>query len=66
MGCTSQSTPTNSPVPPYGVVPNKSNDDLVRFVNGTLERVRTDGTWISMYDKWLRLGGPTEVPSVPS
>ena len=51
---------------PYGVVKNKSNDDLVRFVNATLERVRTDGTWMRLYDTWLRLVGPTDGAPAPS
>ncbi|UZG59649.1 glutamate ABC transporter substrate-binding protein [Rhodococcus opacus] len=56
----------NLELEPYGVVANKSNDDLVRFVNATLERVRTDGTWMRLYDKWLRLVGPTDGPPAPS
>ena len=25
----------------------------MRFVNGTLERMRADGTWTALYDRWL-------------
>ncbi|RZL78449.1 MAG: glutamate ABC transporter substrate-binding protein [Rhodococcus sp. (in: high G+C Gram-positive bacteria)] len=56
----------NLELEPYGVVANKSHDDLVRFVNGTLERMRADGTWIRLYDKWLSLLGPTAGPPAPS
>ena len=30
---------------PYGIGINKSQDDLVRAVNASLERIRRDGTW---------------------
>ncbi|TQC48866.1 glutamate ABC transporter substrate-binding protein [Rhodococcus sp. WS4] len=43
-----------------GVVPG--NDDLVRSVNGTLERVRADGTWTALYDRWLSPLGPAPEP----
>ncbi|WP_124390587.1 glutamate ABC transporter substrate-binding protein [Rhodococcus wratislaviensis] len=56
----------NMEAEPYGVAANKMNDDLVRFVNRTLERVRTDGTWMSMYDRWLQLVGPTDGPPMPN
>ena len=56
----------NLELEPYGVVTNKDSDDLVRFVNATLERIRTDGTWMRMYDKWLPLVGPTDGPPAPS
>jgi polar amino acid transport system substrate-binding protein len=39
-----------------------SADDLVRFVNGVLERMRTDGTWQTMYRRWLAELGPAPNP----
>ena len=50
---------------PYGVGINKENTGLVRFVNGTLERIRRDGTWSTLYRKWLTVLGPTPAPPVP-
>ncbi len=43
---------------PYGVGINLDNTGLVRFVNGTLERIRNDGTWNTLYRKWLTVLGP--------
>ncbi|WP_134738526.1 glutamate ABC transporter substrate-binding protein [Nocardioides sp. 503] len=39
---------------PYGIGVNKENDDLVRFVNGVLERMRADGSWQESYARWLQ------------
>jgi polar amino acid transport system substrate-binding protein len=50
---------------PYGIGVNLHNDGLVRFVNGTLERIRNDGTWSALYRKWLTVLGPTPAPPVP-
>ncbi len=50
---------------PYGIGINKENDGLVRFVNGTLQRIRRDGTWSTLYRKWLTVLGPTPAPPVP-
>lgn len=47
---------------PYGIGITKSNEDLVRFVNGTLERIRRDGTWTKIYNRWLTVLGPTPEP----
>lgn len=49
---------------PYGIGINKDNEGLVRFVNGTLERIRRDGTWNTLYRKWLTVLGPTPAPPV--
>lgn len=54
---------------PYGVgiaqsTPGRDTDGLVRQVNSTLERVRTDGTWNSMYNTWLSGLGPS--PGMPA
>jgi polar amino acid transport system substrate-binding protein len=49
---------------PYGIGINLQNPDLVRFVNGTLERIRRDGTWNTLYRKWLTVLGPAPAPPV--
>ncbi|MCP2277373.1 polar amino acid transport system substrate-binding protein [Nocardia amikacinitolerans] len=51
---------------PYGIGIPKDADDLVRFVNGTLERLRTDGTWTRLYQQWLASLGPTPDPPAPT
>jgi polar amino acid transport system substrate-binding protein len=50
---------------PYGVGINRENTGLVRFVNGTLERIRRDGTWNTLYRKWLTVLGPAPAPPNP-
>jgi polar amino acid transport system substrate-binding protein len=50
---------------PYGIGINLQNTGLVRFVNGTLERIRRDGTWSTLYRKWLTVLGPPPAPPVP-
>ena len=47
---------------PYGIGVNKQNTGLVRFVNGTLQRIRADGTWNTLYRKWLTVLGPAPAP----
>ena len=47
---------------PYGVGINLDNTGMVRFVNGTLERIRRDGTWNTLYRKWLTVLGPAPAP----
>lgn len=49
---------------PYGIGVNLQNTGLVRFVNGTLERIRRDGTWNTLYRKWLTVLGPAPAPPV--
>ncbi|WP_164709674.1 transporter substrate-binding domain-containing protein, partial [Rhodococcus opacus] len=51
---------------PYGIGINKTNTDLVRRVNGTLERMRTDGTWTTHYRRWLTALGPPPDPPAPT
>jgi polar amino acid transport system substrate-binding protein len=50
---------------PYGIGINLDNTGLVRFVNGTLERIRRDGTWNTLYRKWLTVLGPAPAPPTP-
>jgi polar amino acid transport system substrate-binding protein len=50
---------------PYGIGINLQNTGLVRFVNGTLERIRRDGTWNTLYRKWLTVLGPAPAPPIP-
>jgi polar amino acid transport system substrate-binding protein len=45
---------------PYGVAMSKNAPDLVRFVNGVLDRIRGNGTWAAIYTQWL--GGPAPLP----
>jgi polar amino acid transport system substrate-binding protein len=47
---------------PYGIGIKLDNTGLVRFVNGTLERIRRDGTWNALYRKWLTVLGPAPAP----
>jgi polar amino acid transport system substrate-binding protein len=49
---------------PYGIGVRKQREDLVRFVNAVLERMRADGTWTRIYDDWLTplLGPPPRPP----
>ncbi|WP_227979356.1 glutamate ABC transporter substrate-binding protein [Nocardia spumae] len=52
---------------PYGVGIPKGNDDMVRFVNATLQRLRTDGTWDRLYRAWLAPAlGPAAGPPEPT
>ncbi|WTL60231.1 glutamate ABC transporter substrate-binding protein [Nocardia sp. NBC_01499] len=53
-------------VEPYGIGIPKGDDDLVRFVNGTLERIRNDGTWDRIYRHWLSVLGPSPGPPAPN
>jgi polar amino acid transport system substrate-binding protein len=50
---------------PYGIGINLQNTGLVRFVNGTLDRIRRDGTWNTLYRKWLTVLGPAPAPPTP-
>ena len=50
---------------PYGIGIKLDNTGLVRFVNGTLERIRRDGTWNTLYRKWLTVLGPAPAAAEP-
>jgi polar amino acid transport system substrate-binding protein len=52
-------------VEPYGLGIKKESTDLVRFVNGVLDRMRDDGTWQRLYDANLRSLGPAPEPPTP-
>jgi len=49
---------------PYGIGINLQNTGLVRFVNATLERIRRDGTWNTLYRKWFSVLGAAPAPPV--
>ncbi len=55
----------NMDTQPYGIGVNQKNTGLVRFVNGTLDRIRRDGTWNTLYRKWLTVLGPAPAPPEP-
>lgn len=47
--------------------PGKNTDGLVRQANSTLMRIRSDGTWQRLYDKWLgKYLGDSGVPPEPT
>jgi len=51
---------------PYGLGISKSHPDFVKFVNGVLEQMRTDGQWAAAYDTWLKGAlGPAPAPPSP-
>ena len=47
---------------PYGVGVPAQDVDMVRFVNGVLERMKSDGTWAESYDRWLGVLGDAPEP----
>lgn len=49
---------------PYGIGVNRGNTDLVRFINATLDQLRTSGEWTKIYNRWLAgpLGAAPEPP----
>ncbi|MCK0090292.1 glutamate ABC transporter substrate-binding protein [Rhodococcus sp. F64268] len=51
---------------PYGIGITQGSDDLVRAVNGTLARIRADGTWTELYNRYLSVLGQAPVPPAPT
>ncbi|GAB0107040.1 glutamate ABC transporter substrate-binding protein [Nocardia sp. JMUB6875] len=49
----------------YAIGIQKDKTDLVRFVNGVLERIRNDGTWQRLYNERLSVLGPSNGPPAP-
>ena len=44
----------------------RSSRDFVRFVNAVLEQMRTDGSWTTIYNKWLLELLDTAAPAPPA
>jgi polar amino acid transport system substrate-binding protein len=44
---------------PYGLAMSNDKPDLVAFVNGVLQELRTGGGWAAIYVKWLGAPAPT-------
>ncbi|WP_336085646.1 glutamate ABC transporter substrate-binding protein [Nocardia sp. SSK8] len=49
----------------YAVGVPQGDEDLVRFVNGVLDRARADGTWQRIYQQHLAALGPSPGPPAP-
>lgn len=47
---------------PYGMAMSQAHPDFVRFVNGVLQGMRSDGAWSRIYAHWLGPFGPTPAP----
>ena len=48
---------------PYGLGMSKEHPDFVKFVNGVLAQMRTDGQWTTAYNTWLKAAlGPAPTP----
>lgn len=48
---------------PVGIMMAHQSTDLIRFVNGVLEKLMSDGTWVRFQENWLATQiGPAEPP----
>jgi polar amino acid transport system substrate-binding protein len=50
---------------PYGIGISQKKEDLVRFVNGVLEKSIRDGQWQASYNQWLEDFGEAASPPSP-
>jgi putative glutamine transport system substrate-binding protein len=46
---------------PYGIGVKKGSEDMVAFMNGVIDDLIADGTWESLYDRYL--GGIEGLPA---
>jgi polar amino acid transport system substrate-binding protein len=49
---------------PYGLGVAKTHPEMVTFINALLANMRADGTWTSIYNKWLPPPAPAPPPAV--
>jgi polar amino acid transport system substrate-binding protein len=50
---------------PYGIAMSKDHPEFVQFVNAVLDQMRANGTWASIYNRWIGSlfpGVPTPPP----
>jgi polar amino acid transport system substrate-binding protein len=48
---------------PYGIGISQAHVDFVRYVNAVLDQLRTNGTWVTLYNRWLSDLGPGSPPA---
>ena len=47
---------------PYALGISQTHSEFLRFVNAVLERLRADGTWTAIYNRWLSKFGARAAP----